>query len=119
MTTTVTAMNVFLLMYSTSYGELYRKRGKIRWAKLSHFSRFSRAPQKFSCESLYKLRIMALLKCCNVRHRKSFPVKNYIRWNPQKFSPVNLSPVYGIYCMFPFMPISVCFITVASAIDIS
>ena len=51
---------------------IYRKRGKIRWAKLS---RFSRAPQKFSHESLYKLRIMALFKCCNVRYRKSFPAK--------------------------------------------
>ena len=25
----------------------YRKQGKIRWAKLSHFSRFSRVPRKF------------------------------------------------------------------------
>ena len=54
------------------YVRMYRKRGKIRWAKLS---RFSRAPRKFSRESLYKLHIMALFKCCNVRHRKSFPVK--------------------------------------------
>ena len=28
----------------------------------------------------------------NVRHRESFPVKNYTGWNPRKFSPVNLSP---------------------------
>ena len=31
---------------------LYCKRGKIRWAKLSRFSRFSRAPRKFSREYL-------------------------------------------------------------------
>ena len=54
---------------------VYRKRGKICWAKLSRFSQFSRAPRKFPRESLYKLRIMALFKCCNVRHRESIPVK--------------------------------------------
>ena len=31
---------------------LYRKRGKIRWAKLSWFSQFLRVPQKFSREFL-------------------------------------------------------------------
>ena len=34
---------------------------------------------------------MALFKFLNVRHLESFPVKNFIGWNPQKFSPVNLS----------------------------
>ena len=31
---------------------------------------------------------MALL---NVRQCKSFPVKNFIGWNPQKFNPANIS----------------------------
>ena len=34
---------------------------------------------------------MALFSALNVRHRESFPVKNSIGWNPQKFSPVDLS----------------------------
>ena len=64
-----------MVNYDSVYSKTYRKQGKIRWAKFLHFSRFSRAPQKFSHESLYKLCIMALFKCCNVRHRESFPVK--------------------------------------------
>ena len=42
--------------------------------------------------NIYKLCIMALFKCLNVRHFESFPMKDYIEWNPQKFSPENLSP---------------------------
>ena len=45
------------------YIHTYRKRGKIRWAKLLCFSR---APQKFSREYLfilYKLCITTLFKC--------------------------------------------------------
>ena len=71
------------------YKANYRKRGKIRWAKLSHFSR---APRKFSHEFLYKLRIMALFKCCKNKAPQKFSHKNYIRWNLQNFSPANLAP---------------------------
>ena len=74
---------------------IYRKWGKIRWAKLSHFSQFSRVPQKFYREYLfilYKLHIMALFKCFNIRHRESFLVKNFIGWSLLKFSPANLFP---------------------------
>ena len=59
---------------------LYRKQGKIRWAKLLHFAWFSRMPQVF-CEYLfilYKLRTMALFKCLNIRHRESFSVKTFL-----------------------------------------
>ena len=62
---------VVALVYKSQIS--YCKWRKIHWAKLSRFSQFSRALQKFSCESLYKLRIMALFKCCK---RKA----------PQKFS---------------------------------
>ena len=51
----------------------YRKRGKIRWAKLLRFSRFSRVPRKFFREYLFKLRIMPLFMC-------------FKRKAPQKFS---------------------------------
>ena len=43
-----------LMQKTVGYKEtIYRKQGKIRWAKRLHFSRFSRAPRKFSRESLY------------------------------------------------------------------
>ena len=35
---------------------------------------------------------MALFKCCECKALQSFPMKNYIGWNLQKFSPVNLTP---------------------------
>ena len=44
-----------MIMISTVQHTTYRKQRKIRWAKLSHFSRFSRALQKFSHEHLQAL----------------------------------------------------------------
>ena len=44
------------------YRRPYHKRGKIRWAKLSRFSRFSRALRKFLHEYLYKLLIIAFFE---------------------------------------------------------
>ena len=44
--------SMIMIMISTVQHTTYRKRGKICWAKLSHFSRFSRAPLKFSHEHL-------------------------------------------------------------------
>ena len=52
--------------------KIYRKRRKICWAKLLHFSWFSRALQKFSRESLYKFRMMALFKCCKRKALQKF-----------------------------------------------
>ena len=70
---------------------IYRKRGKIHWAKLSRFSRFSRVPRKFFREYLFKC-IMPLFMCFKRKAHESFPVKNFIERNPRKFSPANLSP---------------------------
>ena len=49
---------------------------------------------------IYKLRIMALLKCCKrMAPRKfKFPVKNFIECNLRKFSPANLSP-FTVYVL--------------------
>ena len=61
---------------------------------LSSLSWFSRAPRKFLCEYLLFIASFLLWHCLsalNVRYRESFPVKNFIGWNPQKFSPANLS----------------------------
>ena len=43
---------------------------------------------------------MALLSVVNVMllmHHESFPVKNYIGWNPRKLSPANISP-FTVLC---------------------
>ena len=60
-------LHIFCAYVSVNTYTKYRKRGKIRWAKLLHFLRFSRVPQKFSHEYifiLYKLHIIVLFKCC-------------------------------------------------------
>ena len=49
----------------------YRKRGKIRWAKLSHFSQFSRALQKFSREYI-RASYNGLFKCCKRKALRNF-----------------------------------------------
>ena len=59
-------------IYIYIYIYIYCKWGKIRWAKLSHFSWFLRAPQKFSRESLRKLCIMALFKYCKRKAPRKF-----------------------------------------------
>ena len=65
----------------------YCKQGKICLAKISRS--FQEYRKNFLwILILYKLRMIVFL---NVRHHESFSVKNFIGWNPQKFSLVNLS----------------------------
>ena len=71
---------------------IYRKRGKIRWAKHSHFSWFSRVPWKFS--RAYKCLSIIVLnnkhfspgQCENISAKTSIGLKTWT------FSPANLSP---------------------------
>ena len=81
-------------MYSQSYTQhkQYRKREKIRWAKLSHFSRFSGVPRKFSHE--YKCFSLIVLNNEHLwpRQCKSISVKTLMALKPRIFSLVNLSP---------------------------
>ena len=73
-------------------------KGKIYCTKFSHFPSFSTVPQKFFCEYLIKLHIMALLKCFKRKPPWKFPV--FIGWDLRKFSPANLSRLwYVIICM--------------------
>ena len=69
----------------------YRKWGKIRWAKLSGFSRFSRVPQKFFHE--YNRLSLTVLNNEHLwpRQCESISVKTSTALQPQMFSPANLS----------------------------
>ena len=40
---------------------------------------------------------MALFDCFKSKGPQKFPMKNFIWWNPRKFSPANLSPFMVIY----------------------
>ena len=88
-----------ILLLGTShvmYLNVYHKRGKICWAKLSHVLRFLRVLQKFFCEYsfiLYRLRIMVMFKCKAPRRS---PSKSFTECNPQKFSPARSFPVYDM-----------------------
>ena len=68
-------VEVVIVAERSDHFVLYRKWGNIHWAKLLHFSQFSRALRKFSHEYLlilYKLCIMALLKCCKRKALQKF-----------------------------------------------
>ena len=71
---------------------MYCKREKIRWTKLSHFSRFSGVLQKFFCE--YKRLSLSILNNEHLwlRQHESISAKTSMVLKPQIFSPVNLSP---------------------------
>ena len=71
---------------------IYRKHGKISWAKLSHFSRFSGASLKFFCEYMCCSLIVLNNEYLWPRQRESISVKTLIALKPQIFSPANLSP---------------------------
>ena len=80
-----------------SYGRIFlrhRKQGKIRWAKLSRFPRFSGVPRKFFRG--YKRLSLIILNNEYLwpRQRKSISVKTSMAFKPRIFSPVNLFPVY-------------------------
>ena len=74
--------SLYLYFYTIA---IYRKQGKIRWAKLPWFSWFLRVLQKFSHEYLNN-------KHRWPRHRENIPVKNFTGLKPQMFSSVNISP---------------------------
>ena len=67
----------------------YRKRGKIRWAKHSRFSRFLSLPRKFSREFLA---IRIINEHWWPLHRESISAKNFIGLKLRIFSPANISP---------------------------
>ena len=71
---------------------IYRKREKIRWAKYSHFSRFSRVPRKFYHE--YKCLSIIVLnnKHFSPGQRENISAKTSIGLKTRMFSPANLSP---------------------------
>ena len=69
----------------------YRKWGKIRWAKLSHFSRFSGVSWKFFCE--YKHFSLIVLNNEHLWPRQcgNISMKTLMMLNLWIFSPANLS----------------------------
>ena len=70
---------------------LYRKRRKIRWAKLSHFSQFLRVLRKFSCE--YKCLSLIILNKKHFwpRQHKCISMNTSMELKPRTYSPANLS----------------------------
>ena len=78
-----------LIPISYAYLSTYCKRGKIRWAKLSRFSRFSRVPRKFFREC--KCLPLIILNNKYLRQRKSISAKTLMKLKPWTFSPANLS----------------------------
>ena len=76
---------------------MYHKRGKIRWTKFSHFSRFSRVPRKFFRE--YKCFSLIILNNEYLwpRQHKNISAKTSMVLTPRIFSPVNLSLSIRMY----------------------
>ena len=79
----------------------YRKWGKIRWAKLL---RFSRAPRKFSREYLQA----SYNVICKYKALQKFSCENFIGWNPQKFSPANLSLFTVLIVLIAYTNVQFC-----------
>ena len=72
---------------------VYRKRGKIRWAKHSRFSWFLSLPRKFFHEFFSYTEVMNTGGHCTA---KSISAKNFIGLKPRMFSPANLS-LFTVY----------------------
>ena len=94
-------------MHSLSYVRsinLYYKEYTVNGERFTgiNFCDFQEHRESFPV-NIHFIHIMALFSVVNVRHSESFPVKNYIGWNPRKFSPENLSPftVLRFSCMLP------------------
>ena len=75
-----------------SESNMYCKRGKICWAKLLHFSRFSRAPQKFFHEYNCLFLIILNNEYLWPRQCKNISLKTSMALKPRIFNPANLSP---------------------------
>ena len=87
-------------------GSDYHKQGKIWLAKLLRFLWFWTVSQKFFHQYLFilhKLRKMALFKCFKRKAPQKFSCENFIGRNLWKFSPANLSPIYGKCMMVPLL----------------
>ena len=84
----VCMLNVYIIYQHI----VYRKQGKIHWAKLLHFSQFSGVPRKY----FHEYKRLSLIVLNNeylwIRQRKSISVKTSMALKPWKFSPVNLFP---------------------------
>ena len=57
---------------------------------------------------LCKLCIVALFKYFKHKAPRSFPMKNFIGWNPQKFNPANISSftlyiIWAKYCFYNYV----------------
>ena len=70
----------------------YCKWGKIRWAKLSLFSRFSGIPRKFFHEYTCLLLIIVNNEYLWPRQRENISAKTLMTLKSRVYSPVNLSP---------------------------
>ena len=73
-----------------SFG-VYRKRGKIHWAKLLRYSWFSRVPRKFFREYKYLSLIILNNEYLWPRQHENISVKTSMALKPRIFSPANLS----------------------------
>ena len=83
-------MDNYIMYVHNIWTSTYRKQGKIRWAKFSHFQ-FSGVPQKFLCEYKHLSLIILNNEYLWPRQCKNISVKTLMALKPQIFSPANLS----------------------------